>query len=56
MFTINKMSKRYRSIFKIKILKEAQKANSNKEVYKKYGIGRRLFYKWKKKGIKFYIE
>ena len=41
MFKIHKMPKRYRSSFKIKVLKESKIAKSNKEIYEKYRVSKR---------------
>ena len=58
-FIIKKLNRRYCPAFIIKVLKEAKNGEENeividrhgrdKKTIKKYGLNKRVFYKWKKR-------
>ena len=43
------MNRRYRPAFIVRVLKEAKKKGVDKTIIDKYGLNKRVFYRWKKK-------
>lgn len=48
-YIIKKSNRRYRPAFIVSILKEAKEKGVDKTIIDKYGLNKRVFYKWKNK-------
>ena len=55
-FIIKKMNRRYRPEFIIRVLKEAKNSDQDKIIIDKYGLNKRVFYKWKKRPVNYNIR
>ena len=55
-FIIHQRPMKYTAKFKIRVLQEAQKSTTKKQIIDKHKLDERVFYEWQSKGVNYYVE